>query len=128
MASSAGAVGVVKLVLDEMHAPAVATALNDEGWDVVAVATMAGLRGTPDEELLIWAAGEERLLVTENIADFASLAARYAADRRAHAGLIFTNPRRFNRATLAYPGNLVSGLRALLQDPPAIGASAIWWL
>ena len=40
-APPASAVGVVKLLLDEMHVPAVASALNDEGWDVVAVATMA---------------------------------------------------------------------------------------
>ena len=127
MAPPAGAVGVVKLLLDEMHAPAVATALNGEGWDVVAVASTA-LRGTPDEELLSWTAGEDRLLITENIADFASIAARWAAERRVHAGLVFTNPKRFNRASLAYPGNLLAALRALLQDAPALGASAIWWL
>ncbi|MFN0092142.1 MAG: DUF5615 family PIN-like protein [Acidimicrobiales bacterium] len=118
----------MKLVLDEMHAPVAAAALNDEGWDVVAVATVAGLRGTPDEELLTWAANEGRLLVTENIADFAAIAARWTAEHRDHAGLIFTSPKRFNRATLAYPGDLIAALRALLQDPPDLGASAVWWL
>jgi hypothetical protein len=118
----------VKLVLDEMHAPAAATSLNDGGWDVVAVANVVGLRGTPDEELLTWAANDGRLLVTENIGDVAAIAARWAAERREHAGLIFTSPKRFNRATLAYPGNLIAALRALLQHPPDLGASAVWWL
>ena len=71
---------------------------------------------------------EDRLVVTENIVDFAVLASQWAADPRAHAGLLFTNPKRFNRAGLAYPGNLVAELRALLKDPSALGASAIWWL
>ncbi len=46
---------------------------------------------------------------------------------RVHAGLIFMNPKRFNRATLAYPGNLVVALRELLRNPPD-GASGTWWL
>jgi hypothetical protein len=42
--------------------------------------------------------------------------------------LIFTNPRRFNRATLAYPGKLIAALREFLTDPPITGVSWIWWL
>lgn len=128
MAPPAGAVGVVKLVLDAMHAPVAATTLNDEGWDVVAVANVVGLRGASDEELLTWAAGEGRLLVTENIGDLAVITARWAVEQKDHAGLVFTNPKRFNRATLACPGNLIAALRALLQDPPELGVSAVWWL
>jgi hypothetical protein len=116
------------LLLDEMHAPAVADALTADGWDVVAVAADPSLRGTSDEELLAHATAEGRALVTENIVDFAVIAARWAAQPRSHAGLIITNPKRFNRATIAYPGNLVVALRALLEDPPGIGASGSWWL
>ena len=128
MEAAAGVARAVRLLLDEMHAPAVADALTADGWDVVAVAASPSLRGTPDEELLAYATAEGRALVTENIVDFAVIAARWAAEQRSHAGLIFTNPKRFNRATVAYPGNLVVALRVLLEDPPAIGASGSWWL
>ena len=118
----------MRLLLDEMHAPAVADALTADGWDVVAVAADPSLRGTADEELLAHATAEGRALVTENIVDFAVLATLWAGEQRSHAGLIFTNPKRFNRAASSYPGNLVVALQALLEDPPAIGASASWWL
>ena len=128
MEAAAGVARAVRLLLDEMHAPAVADALTADGWDVVAVAANPSLRGSSDEELLAYATAEGRALVTENIVDFAVIATRWAAEQRSHAGLIFPNPKRFNRATIAYPGNLVVALRALLEDPPAIGASGSWWL
>jgi uncharacterized protein DUF5615 len=123
----AGLARAVRLLLDEMHAPAVADALTADGWDVLAVAAIPSLRGTSDEEFLADATAEGRALVTENIADFV-IAARWAAEQRLHAGLIFTKPKRFNRATIAYPASLVVALRALLEDPPAIRASGSWWL
>lgn len=55
------------------------------------------------------------------------LAARCAADGRAHPGLIFTNPKRFHRASLAYPGNLVAALDRFLDEPPIGGESWTWW-
>ena len=118
----------MKLLLDEMHAPSIADALTRESWDVVAVASTAALRGVPDADLLAHAAATGRALATENIADFARLTNRWATENRAHAGLIFTNPKRFNRATLAYPGNLIVALRTFLDDPPIEGESWNWWL
>jgi len=56
------------------------------------------------------------------------IAKRWASEDIAHAGLIFTNPRRFNRANLAYPGDMIFALRQFLDDPPAEGESWIWWL
>jgi hypothetical protein len=64
----------------------------------------------------------------KGIVDFATIASRWVTNGRAHAGLIFTSPKRFNRATLAYPGNLVVALRELLRTPPDIGDSGTWWL
>ena len=128
MEAAAGIARAVRLLLDEMHAPAIADALTADGWDVLAVAARPSLRGTPDDELLAYATANERAMVTENIVDFAVIAARWAAESRSHTGIIFTNPRRFNRATVAYPGNLVVALRALLEDPPAIGGSGSWWM
>jgi hypothetical protein len=118
----------VKLLLDEMHAPRIADVLRGEGWDVVAVAAELEMRGVADEELLARASADLRVLVTENIGDFAEIAARWAQEQRPHGGLVFTNPRRFNRAMVAYPGNVTVGLRVLLENPPPLGVSGIWWL
>jgi len=118
----------VKLLLDEMHAPVVADALRRDSWDVVAVASTAQLRGMPDSDLFAHAAATGRTLVTENVVDFAPLANQWAIEDKAHAGLIFTNPKRFNRATLAYPGDLIAALLTFLDDPPINGESWTWWL
>jgi len=67
-------------------------------------------------------------VVTENGVDFAAIAGGWATEGREHAGLVVTSPKQFNRATLAYPGNLMVALRGLLRDPPDIGASGTWWL
>ena len=85
----------MRLLLDEMHAPA----------------TAAG-----------------RALVTENVSDYSVLAATRAVADEPHAGLIFTNPSRFNRAAVAYPRDLTAALRTFLDNPPVSGESWIWWL
>jgi hypothetical protein len=118
----------VKLLLDEMHAPSIADALTEDSWDVVAVAAEAELRGMSDQNLLARSAATGRALVTENVVDFVPLTWQWTGEGRAHAGLIFTNPKRFNRATLAYPGALSTALRPFLDDPPIEGESWIWWL
>lgn len=118
----------MNLLLDEMHAPGVAVQLTGEGFDVVAVADQPDLRSMADEELLAYAATERRALVTDNVGDFMPLATAWAGEHRTHSGLIFTNARRFNRSTVAYPGNLIASLREILTDPPITGESWIWWL
>jgi hypothetical protein len=77
---------------------------------------------------LTYAAAHGLIIVTENVVDFAAIATAWATKGQPHAGLIFTSPKRFNRATVAYPGNLIVELRALLGNPPDIGASGTWWL
>ena len=118
----------MRLLLDEMHAPSIARALVGEGTDVLAVAAEASLRGSPDEDLLSQAADSGRALVTENVVDFSALADSWAVERRSHAGLVFTSPRRFNRASLAYPGDVIAALRQLVEASPIEGESWIWWL
>ena len=118
----------MKLLLDEMHAPSIAEALTRDSWDVMAVASMADLRGMSDRDLLAYATADGRAVVTENIIDFALLTAQWAAENRPHAGLLYTNPKRFNRATLAYSGNLINALLTFLDDRPIEGESWTWWL
>ena len=128
----------MRLLLDEMHAPAIAAVLAEAGFDIVATAAEPSLRGSPDAEptlrgspdadLLDHATAAGRALVTENVSDYPVLAASRAVAAEPHAGLIFTNPSRFNRAAVAYPGDLIAALRTFLGNPPVSGESWIWWL
>ncbi len=118
----------MKLLLDEMHAKSIADALSADEHDVLAVSADRDLRGLHDAELLERSTRMERALVTENVQDFASITAQWATDGMAHAGVIFTNPSRFNRATVAYPGNLIAALDRFLEDPQVAGESWAWWL
>ena len=118
----------MKLLLDEMHAPAVATALSEAGMEVLSVATTPALRGAPDERLLRNAAGIGYAIVTENVRDFALFHATWTASYQRHAGLIFTSPKRFNRATVAYPGSLVTALISFAKTAPGQSDNWVWWL
>lgn len=111
-----------------MHAPSIAEVLTQDSFDVVAVAADMELRGMSDDRVLAHASYAKRALVTENVVDYVTLAEQWAGEGRGHAGLILTNPRRFNRATIAYPGNLITALRLFLDDPPIEGESWVWWL
>ena len=118
----------MRLLLDEMHSPAVAQALNGRGHDVFAVASDPLLRGMSDTELLHHAAQSDMAIATENTGDYARLASQWAATGVSHAGIIYTNPGRFPRNTSAYPANLIAALAHFLQHPPIRGNSWEWWL
>ncbi len=118
----------MKLLLDEHHSPRIASELAKAGFDVVPASGDERCHGASDEELLAIATAEQRAVVTENVADFMALAARWSADGRAHAGIILTHPERFNRARRSYPGTLIKALKAFLHNPPPTGDSWTWWL
>ncbi len=118
----------MRLLLDEMHSPTIGGALSEKGIDVIAVAGEPSLRGLSDADLLDHAAATDRVLVTENLGVFSLLMTRRASAGTAHAGVIFTNPTRFNRASLAYPGNVIAALSKFVACPPITGESWVWWL
>lgn len=105
-----------------------AAVLRSLGLDVVAVQQRIDLRGLSDEEILAAAWREGRAVVTENVKDFAPLDHRWAVEGREHAGIVFTSPKRCNRARLAYPGDLVAALAAFVAASPVSGMSWTWWL
>jgi hypothetical protein len=77
----------VRLFLDaHISGKRVAAALRDHGHDVRAADVERDLDGMGDEQLLALAAGEERIFVTFDVADFARIAQGWAADERSHAG------------------------------------------
>lgn len=81
------------LLLDEMYPPALAASLCDRGHDVLAVAALPELVGSPDDVLLDAATRDGRCLVTENVRDFAVLARQVS-----HGGLLFVNADRWPRS------------------------------
>lgn len=118
----------MKLILDEMHAPVVAEALRARGFEAIAVAATPRLRGIADADLLDLAASEGHALVTENIADFVLLDAWWSSEGRTHAGLVFTHPKRFDRASMAYPGVLIEALVTLTQTHHGDLTGRVVWL
>lgn len=107
----------MKLLLDEMYAPAVAEQVRARGHDVVSVhdPEWRALEGEPDEEVWRAAVADDRVLVSENVQDFRSLEADALARAQPLARLIFTTDRQFPRGDPATTGRLVAALDALLS-------------
>jgi predicted nuclease of predicted toxin-antitoxin system len=84
-----------RLLLDEMLSGEIAVQLRAKGHDVVAVVEDPALIGSPDEELLVHATSNERILVTANVRDFAAISASWRSRGRSHAGLIYVVNRVF---------------------------------
>jgi Domain of unknown function (DUF5615) len=115
------------LLLDEMFSPDIAAELVKRGHDVVAAAADPGLVGLADEQILEWATAQGRCLVTENVRDFEILRRAAAAQGRAHAGLIYSNPLRFSRDR-RFVGALVAALDHMLTTAQVPGPSKVAWL
>jgi predicted nuclease of predicted toxin-antitoxin system len=118
----------VKLALDHHYSPSIARVLRERGFDVVA-AVEVGWEAENDEPLLVLCQGDERCLLTNNVADFAVIARAWQTEGRTHAGLIFTSdvgwPR--NRDTI---GRYVDALAELMTANATVGSFAdrIHWL
>ncbi|MGH2445218.1 MAG: DUF5615 family PIN-like protein [Candidatus Limnocylindria bacterium] len=119
----------MRLLLDEHFSPEIARQLRDHGHDVIAAQEQPDLRGLSDRELLSWAAGKTRAVVTEDVADFAALHREYVTRDEPHPGIIFTSAKQFPR-TRAGIGRMVAALDALLASAPAVDAlrDRILWL
>lgn len=70
----------------------VAAGLRRRGLDAVSMPE-AGRLAAQDEEQLARAAGEDRVPITFNVADFARLHHEWSAAGRAHAGLVVSRQR-----------------------------------
>ncbi|MCA1704018.1 MAG: DUF5615 family PIN-like protein [Actinobacteria bacterium] len=118
----------MKLLLDTHHSRLGAARLRDAGHDVIAAADDPALASLPDEELLRAAHRLGRALVTENAKDLDRIVRAWSSTGEHHVGVVFTSPRRYHRASQAYPTNLVAGLTLLLEKPPAEQADMVLWL
>ncbi|HEX4211920.1 MAG TPA: DUF5615 family PIN-like protein [Candidatus Dormibacteraeota bacterium] len=79
----------MRLLLDEhLSSKAVVDPLRQNGHDVLAVCENADLRGLTDELLFEVAVGEERVMTTSNIGDFARITALWTGEGRHHCGCV----------------------------------------
>lgn len=107
----------MRLLLDEMLAPAIVLELQDRGHDVTAVAGDAAHEGLSDRDLLAFARAQGRAVVTNNLKDFRPLHAEaLLGDGDGHFGLIFM-PGTYRR-TSADVGRMADALEAKLEQFP----------
>lgn len=111
-----GASSSEALLLDEMFSPALAAALHDDGFDVVAVAGHPVPASAPDLQVATWAARENRRVVTENVRDFVPLLTTVEPPLR----LLLTSSRRYPRSRRNV-GPLLEALRHWLGGKAARG-------
>ena len=104
----------MRLLLDEHINPGVARQLRKKGYDVVSVEE-ARMREASDDQLLGFAVGERRVLVTYNIRDFQLLISEWHRVGRHHSGIIFVNEKTVSQKTV---GPLVRTLKKLLDKLP----------
>lgn len=79
-----------RLLLDELIWAYLAKILREQGFDVIHV-TEVGLVATPDREIMEYAVGQHRAILTFNIKDFIPLAIQYFEDGKEHYGIVVSN-------------------------------------
>jgi hypothetical protein len=100
----------LRLLLDEMYAGAHAQALRAVHVDASTVIEL-GLAGSPDPEIFAAAMAQERVLLTENVADFARISAEHLIAGHHHPGVLVALSSRFSRR----PSGIPSMVKAILD-------------
>lgn len=101
----------MKLLLDEMYAPALAEALRDVDVDAVTVMEL-GLGGRSDPDIFAAGVEHDRAILTENVGDFAHISAEHLTSGQHHPGVLIALSSRFSRRP-AGVGPLVAAVRAV---------------
>lgn len=118
----------MRLLLDEMYGPTLAALLRSRGYDVEALTERPEQRSKPDHAVLQIAADDGKVLVTEDVRDFARLDGRLRAEGQAHHGIILVSARRYPRSKNGV-GRLAEALDDFLASPPSgLSESFLWWL
>jgi hypothetical protein len=102
----------VRLYLDEMISPGVASTLRQRGHDASGAAE-CGMLGASDAAQFARAIHERRALVTYNARDFALLARAATTAGREHWGLVLVNDRHLPPSDF---GGLIGALENLLTQ------------
>jgi predicted nuclease of predicted toxin-antitoxin system len=105
----------VRLLLDEMYSATHAAALRDAGIDAATVAEL-GLAGRSDLDVFATAVADGHVLLSENVADFARIAADHLAAGQRHPGVLIALSSRFSRRP-AGRGAHVAAVLAVADQP-----------
>ncbi len=107
----------MRLLLDEMLAPAIARELRARGHDAEAIAGHPGREALSDPEVMNLACAEHRAIVTNNLRDFRPLHHEaIAPGGPGHYGMIFM-PGGYRR-TKDDTGRIINALEAKLRQYP----------
>ena len=106
----------MKLALDNHYSPTIAAQLRERGHDVV-TAIERGWEAEDDEPLLESCVHEQRVLMSNNVADFTLIVRHWAMEGRRHPGLIFTSDASMPRSRDTI-GRFVEALDELLRSNP----------
>ena len=104
----------MKVLVDEMYPATVAEALRTIGIDATTVADLR-LRGAPDAEIFGAAVAGGFCVLTENLGDFARIAADHSTGGGHHAGLLIALSSRFSRRPAGLQA-LVDAIRAIADE------------
>jgi hypothetical protein len=116
----------VKLALDHHYATAIADELRARGHDVT-TALERGWHAEDDETLLRRCHEGGRALLTNNVADFITIAARWQSTGRSHAGIVFTSDASMPRSKRSI-GLFGTALDTLLTAEPDAITNQLRWL
>jgi Domain of unknown function (DUF5615) len=89
-------------------------ALRNANFNVVTVADVGRL-GYPDEEQLIWATEQGRVIYSFNIGDFCRLHRNFMAEERNHTGIVLASQQQYSI------GQQLRGLLKLTADKSGEG-------
>lgn len=108
----------MRLLLDEHYSVAIAEELRRRGVDAVATQKeRPDLEGRDDDVLLRAATLERRVVVTNNVRDFAPLVEDFGLRGEMHFGVLFTDDATFPR-THAGIGLMVRALAGFVEGVP----------
>ena len=119
----------MRLLLDELFSPRIATELRSRGHDVISALELEILRSERDHVVFEWAQRESRAVVTDNVPDFMRLHGDCLRRGDHHFGLVLSTHKSMPRLRGAI-GPFVRALDALLASMPDVNAlrDGISWL
>ena len=98
--------------MDEMYSDTISSELRRLGVDAISIHDRPQLEGSADEDVMRVAIAERRVLVTNNVRDYAPLVEEFGLRGETHFGVVFTDDATFPR-TRDGIGSLVHALAAL---------------
>lgn len=104
----------MKVLVDEMYPATVAEALRSAGIDATTIADLR-LAGASDPEVFSAAIARGYTVLTENVGDFARIAAEHSTAGGYHHGLLVALSSRFSRRPAGVQP-LVDAIRAIADE------------